>query len=71
MRWFLAVAMSAVMVLGCQDEKPSTLRQRQDEAMRDPFNYSPHPDRYDVSGGGMTDFKRKEFKRDVDAVLNP
>jgi len=39
--------------------------------MRDPFNYSPHPDRYDVSGGGMTDFKGKEFKRDVDAVLNP
>jgi hypothetical protein len=40
MRWLLlAVIMAAA---GCAEE--STARQRQDKALRDPFNYSPFDD---------------------------
>lgn len=55
-----------------ENEAPSTMRERQDAALRDPWNYSPHEvDRTDISGGGMMDFKSKAFKKDMDSVLNP
>jgi hypothetical protein len=58
---------------GCADdakETPSNMRSRQDEALRDPFNYSP-TDRSDISGGGITDFKSDAFKKDVKSVFSP
>jgi len=50
-----------------------TARQRQEAALRDPFNYSPYQNdrRYDVSGGGIMHFDKEAFKRDVNSVLNP
>jgi hypothetical protein len=68
-----------VIVAGCAQTapttqpttRPSTLRERQDAAMRDPFGYSPDAGNADISGGGLTDFDRQGFNRDFKDVLNP
>jgi hypothetical protein len=66
-------AAACVCASACsENEPPSTMHQRQDAAMRDPWNYTPHGvDQTDISGGGMMDFKSKAFRKDVDSVLNP
>lgn len=70
MKWLLMVAVLAAVV-GCSSDE-GTMRQRQDEALRDPWNYSPYRnDPSDVSGGGMADFKKDAFKRDVNSVFGP
>ncbi len=51
--------------------RPSTIRERQEAALKDPFNYSPNKDFPDVSGGGLGDFDKEGMKRDVDRVFNP
>lgn len=64
---------------GCADgnkppsTQPSSLQDRQDQALRDPFGYGPttNEKRYDISGGGLKDFDRDAFRRDVDRVFNP
>jgi hypothetical protein len=75
MKWqFLTLgALVLLGVTGCSEtETPSTMRQRQDAALRDPWKYSPHEvDQTDISGGGVMEFKNKAFKRDLDSVLNP
>jgi hypothetical protein len=72
--WTLVLMLAAAGgVGGCSaatDEKPSSMRTRQDEALRDPFNYSP-TDRSDISGGGMSDFKSDAFMKDVNSVFSP
>jgi hypothetical protein len=71
MRTQLLVIALALCVVGCQDQN-SGMRARQDAALRDPMNYSPHTkDHTDISGGGMTDFKKDAFKRDVNSVFGP
>ena len=66
---------------GCADDGPS-VRARQDAALADPFGYGPdadalatpaaeQDDRHDISGGGVADFDRAAFRRDLDTVLNP
>jgi hypothetical protein len=44
-----------------------------EQAKNDPFNYSPSAteDWPSVSGGGIGNFDKGEFKRDMDHVLNP
>jgi hypothetical protein len=67
-----AVALGLALLAGCQDDKPSDIRQRQDAALNDPYNYSPfHDQKPDISGGGFTDFKSSAFKRDYNSVFNP
>ena len=51
--------------------RPLSANDRQDAAMRDPFGYSPNPGRTDVSGGGLTDFDRDGFNRDLKNALDP
>lgn len=70
-KWTLMLLM-AVVGGGCAgtDEKPSNMRARQDEALRDPFNYSPD-DRSDISGGGAADFKSDAFMKDINSAFNP
>ena len=51
--------------------RPATMRERQDKAMKDPFNYSPDAGSTDISGGGLTDFDRQGFNRDLKHVLDP
>ncbi len=50
-----------------------TMRDRQDDALADPFGYKVDLKEKprDISGGGLTEFDRDAFKRDVDAVFNP
>jgi len=53
--------------------QPSTMRDRQDAALRDPFSYKPTigPDDQDISGGDIGHFDRAGMKRDIDHVFNP
>ena len=58
--------------------RPSSANERQDKALRDPFNYGPkEKDKYtdedmpSVTGGSTGHFDKKAFNRDVDRVLNP
>lgn len=68
----MQIYLLALLVFAGCDSQPSTMRQRQDDAMRDPMNYSPHvSDQTDISGGGTTEFKKDAFKRDVNSVINP
>jgi hypothetical protein len=50
--------------------RPTNMRDRQDAAMRDPFNYKPDMSR-DVSGGGIGDLDREGLKKDLNNVFNP
>jgi hypothetical protein len=54
---------------GCMDEERPSARERQDEALRDPFKYGPQMP--DVSGGSTSEFDRDAFRGDVDRVINP
>lgn len=61
---------------GCSQERqakpttrPATVRDRQDRAMRDPFNYRPDWHESGVSGGGTADLDKDGLKRDLDDVL--
>jgi len=58
--------------------RPSSASDRQDQALRDPFNYGPKEknkyiddDMPSVTGGSTGHFDKKAFNRDVDRVLNP
>ena len=35
------------------------------------MNYSPSDQDEDISGGGLTEFHKDAFKKDMDHVLNP
>lgn len=68
----MPICLLALLVLVSCDSQPSDMRRRQDEAMRDPMNYSPRVSEVnDISGGGTTEFKKDAFKRDVNSVINP
>jgi hypothetical protein len=74
-------ALMCILCVSCVDKsnsttRPLTARERQDQALRDPFGYGPQPtnrstDMPTVTGGKMGEFNRKEFDRDVDRVFNP
>ena len=74
MRILLAIS-AAAMLLGAggcaSSEKES--ESMADQALNDPFNYKPtgRDDWPDVSGGGIHQFDKKGFKRDLNNVLNP
>ena len=74
----LPVAFCVTLPVGCAKKgepgatsRPSTLRERQDKALKDPFGYSPDVDRTDISGGGLTGFDRDGFGKDMKNVLDP
>ena len=64
------------MIPGCASDKkapttqPSSMSQRQDAALRDPFGYKPDMNR-DVSGGDMGHLDRDGLKKDLNNVFNP
>lgn len=69
-----------MVLAGCADTKkpttrPMSARDRQDQAIQDPFGYGPQPgtgrDMPSVTGGSAGEFDRKGFDRDVDRLLNP
>ncbi len=71
LKWTLLAAVLALGV-GCNDDPQDSLHNRQNPAVKDPWNYSPYgEDDRTVSGGGMTDFNAKAFKRDVNSTFGP
>jgi hypothetical protein len=68
----------AAVIVGCASDKqpttrPSTARERQEAALRDPMGYSPNMDSpdTDISGGKLHELDRKAMRKDIDHVLNP
>ncbi len=76
---FLPVFLSATCMqfAGCADimgEKEKPIHERQDDALRDPFNYGPGEGKSavpSVTGGGTSEFDENGFRRDVRRALNP
>jgi hypothetical protein len=72
-RWMLIVTVLAggglAVAAGCASSN-STKDDPTTRALGDPMNYSPNGDQ-DISGGGLTDFHRDAFNKDMDHVLNP
>ena len=64
-----------IVIAGCvSDKQPTTrssMRDRQSEALHDPFGYSPDMGSADISGGKIDQLDRKAMKKDIDHVLNP
>jgi hypothetical protein len=70
--WFAACGMA--LLLGCAaapKEKEMTARERQDEALRDPFRYKPDWKDTSVTGGDTADLDKDGLKRDLGHVLMP
>ena len=71
MRYAISLSVIGLAMLvggGCADKADTPAA---DRAMADPMNYKPGFEDSDISGGGLTDFNKKAFRRDVDSVLNP
>ena len=60
---------------GCVSDKNPTTRpsvyDRQEQALDDPFGYSPEMSPADVSGGKINQYDRKAMRKDLDHVFNP
>lgn len=81
-----AMGVTVGLLAGCTGDPSRPPREtpddRQAKVLADPFGYGATPDeaaakakaaerRPDISGGGLGDFDRPGFKRDLDFVLNP
>jgi hypothetical protein len=66
----VAVAVATLALFGCSSDTPSSQDDPTTRALSDPMNYSPNQDD-DITGGGLTDFNKDAFKKDMDHVLNP
>ena len=75
-RYAFISLMGLCALVGCAEKKqpttrPSTAYERSQQALQDPFNYSPDMGDHDVSGGGIGDLDRDALQKDVDHVLDP
>ena len=70
----------AALACGCASDngkqpatRPTSMRERQDAALRDPFSYKPGlgTEDQDISGGDIGHYDKRGMKRDIDHVLNP
>jgi uncharacterized protein YcfL len=72
MNKFGCIMIAILLLAGCESSTNSSARQRQDNALRDPMNYSPNVSEHnDISGGAMTDLKKDSLKKDINSVFNP
>jgi hypothetical protein len=56
----------------CSSQSSPSVRNRQDEALRDPMNYKPDTTQHnDITGGGTADLKKDSLKKDFNSVFNP
>lgn len=73
-RWPVWAA-SLCALAGCMSTQPTTrpssAYQRAEDALRDPFGYSPQIKKSDVSGGGIGEFDREGFGKDIKDVIDP
>jgi len=68
----IGVGILLLSVIGCESEDPQeAVAKRQDQALRDPMNYSVDMDNTDIMGGGIGEYDSKAMKRDLDAFWNP
>ena len=71
----LCVLCGSLCFCGCQHNEPTSrpagAYERQEAALNDPFGYSPHMDKPDISGGDLKTLDKKAMKKDIDHVLNP
>lgn len=69
------LALLTLASLACESSKPTTrpmsMRERQDRALSDPMNYKPDFKQDRVSSGGITDFDKEGFNKDLKNVLSP
>ena len=78
-RYLLVLIFAFGLIAGCADSnkkspttRPLTMRERQEQALRDPYGYNPRPeDIPSISGGDTGEFDKKAFKRDLDSFWNP
>lgn len=77
-RWrWTPMLVAAILVAGCQpDRGRQSAGQLQDEVLADPFSFGPKPGREPserslISGGGIDEFDREGFKRDMRTVFDP
>ena len=56
----------------CSSQSSPSVRDRQDEALRDPMNYKADTSQHnDITGGGTADLKKDSLKKDFNSVFNP
>jgi hypothetical protein len=73
----LAIGIAASLPAGCSSgsngptTQPSTISQRQDRALQDPFGYTPDTKKSDMTVSGHGEFDKEGLQRDTDHVLNP
>jgi hypothetical protein len=75
-RALLMVIAFCGLLAGCADKngpttRPSTARERSEQALRDPMGVNAETDRIDISGGGINEYDHNAMKRDLDSVFNP
>lgn len=77
-RYVIVALVISTAAGACADKKqptsqPASARERQEQALRDPYSVGGDEDEemYDVSGGGPRELNRKAFKRDWDSFWNP
>ena len=73
-RWIYRAAVigGGVLLMGCAtDPSGPQMSDRQDQALKHPFDYSTGQDIPDISGGGIGDLDRKSLGKDLNDVFNP
>ena len=51
--------------------QPAGIYDRSEEALKDPFGYSPNIGKSDISGGGIGELDEDAMRKDLDHVLDP
>ena len=75
-RVHLRFLVPAFLFVGCSSNnsattQPSSVTDRQNSALNDPFGYSPDMKDADISGGKINEYDRNAMRKDLDHVLNP
>jgi hypothetical protein len=72
-----AFAMLVLAALGCADNhqqpttRPLSADEKQAAVMKDPWGYGATGENVDITGGKISEFDKKAFKKDVDTVFSP
>ena len=67
----IVLAGALMLAAACSTDSRSDQDDPTTRAMADPMNYSPSDQDEDISGGGLMEFHKDAFKKDMDRVLNP
>jgi hypothetical protein len=70
----LCLVPAALCLTGCQETTASTqqtLSDKENQALKDPMDYNVGWTDPDISGGGLSDFHKDTFNKNLNDVLNP